>query len=203
MEETELIKLCIQKNILAWNEFVTRYSGLVYWAIKNKLKKWDYLYHPEDIEEIHQNVFFALWGKNKLEQLKDHSKIASWLVIISGNEAIDYLRYQKAQTPPKAISLFENIMQKDKTLTIADTLSAKEPSPSSLAEINEIEKILEDTINGLSAKERIIIKLNLLYNKKYREISEILHMPVGSVSTAVKNIKLKLKKRLKEKIQTF
>jgi len=200
MEEIELIKHCIQKDTLAWNEFITRYSGLVYWAIENKLKKWDYLYQPEDIEEIHQNVFSALWEKNKLKQLKEHSKIASWLVIISGNEAIDYFRYRKAQTPPKAISLFEDIIQKDKALTVADILPSKEPDPSSSAETNEIEKILEDTINSLSAKEHIIIKLNLLYNKKYREISEILHMPVGSVSTALKNIKIKLKKRLKEKI---
>lgn len=200
MEESELINRCIQRDPIAWNEFVGRYAGLVYWAIENRLKKWDYLYRPEDVEEIHQNAFFSLWNKNKLQQLKDQKKIAGWLVIVSGNEAIDYFKYQKRQTPPHAISIFEEIIKKDKVLVIADILHSKEPDPYSTAEAAEAESMLEKVISGLSAKGQIILKLNILYNKKYREIAEMLDMPVGSVSTVLKNTKLALKKRLEGKI---
>ena len=199
MEDFELINRCIQKDHLAWGEFVTRYSGLVYWAIENRLKKWDYLYRTEDIEEICQNVFLGLWKKNKLEQLKDQRKISSWLVIVSGNEAVDYFRLLKSQTPPNAISIFEEIIQKNKALSIADILPSRELSPSSKTELTEIENALEEALDSLPGKVKVIIKLNLLYNKKYREIAEILHMPVGSVSTAIKNTK----KFLKQKLQNF
>lgn len=196
MDETELIKRCIKKDPLAWNEFVKRYSGLVYWAIENRLKKWDYLYQPEDIEEIHQNIFFSLWNKNKLEQLKELKKLSSWLIIVSGNEAVDYFRHQRTQTPPNAISIFEKIIVKDKSIAIADLLSDDEKGH---IRAHEVEDILESEINDLSAKEKIILRLNALYNKKYREIAEMLHMPVGSVSTALKKIRTRLKRRLKEK----
>jgi RNA polymerase sigma factor (sigma-70 family) len=198
MKEIELINRCIKKDSLAWNEFVKRYSGLVWWAIENRLRKWDYFYQAEDIEEIHQNVFLSLWKKNKLEQLREREKISSWLIIVSGNEAVDYFRYQKSQTPPNAVSIFEEVIQKGGALTIADILPSKERGPSCNSALMEIENMLETEINTLSAKEKIIIRLNLLYNKKYREIAMILNMPVGSVSTALKNIKALLRKRLRK-----
>lgn len=200
MEDLELINRCIQKDKLAWNEFVRQYSGLVYWAIENRLKKWDYLYTSEDVEEIHQNVFLALWKNNKLEQIKDQKRVAAWLVIVSGNKAADYLRYQKSQTPPNAISIFEEIIKKDKAISISDILPSREQDPLSKIKLDEIEKILEDELNSLSAREMIILKLNLLYDKKYREIAKMFNMPLGSVSTALKNIKIKLKRQLKGKI---
>jgi len=203
MEDHELIDRCIQKDALAWNDFVKRYSSLVYWAIENRLKKWDYLYHPQDIEEIHQNVFLSLWKKNKLEQLKDQEKVSGWLVIISGNEAIDYFRYQKSQSPPNAISIFEEILVKDKAVALIDILSSEKQAPCREKELAEIENFLEEELNKLLPQEKIIIKLNILYNKKYREIADMLNMPIGSVATALKNIKIKLRKGLKEKIKDF
>lgn len=200
MKDLELVNRCIQRDPLAWNEFIRRYSPLVYWAIENRLKKWDYFYQPEDIEEIHQNVFFSLWKKNKLEQIREQQKISGWLIIISGNEAIDYFRYQKSQTPPNAISIFEEIIEKDKVTTIKDLLPSKDLNPYAKTELTEVEKILDEEIDKLPPKEKIIVRLNILYNKKYREIAEILNMPVGSVSTALKNIKVKLKKQLRGKI---
>ncbi|MDD5449451.1 MAG: sigma-70 family RNA polymerase sigma factor [Candidatus Omnitrophica bacterium] len=200
MNEIELINRCIQKDALAWNEFVRRYSGLVYWAIENRLKRWDYFYKIEDIEEIHQNVFLSLWKKNKLEQIKDQKRLTTWLVIISGNETVDYLRLQKSQTPPKAISLFEEIIKKGKAICVADVLKINEADARAKIKSEEIEKILSEEIERLSAAERLILKLNVLYGKKYREIAEIINMPIGTVSTTLKNIKQTLKGRLKEKI---
>jgi len=200
MSEQELINRCIQKDFLAWGEFVRRYSGLVYWAIEHRLKKWDYFYHHQDVEEIHQNVFLSLWKKNKLEQVKDQKKVAGWIVIVSGNEAIDYFRHEKSQVPPNAISIFEEIIQKDGAITLADILPSNKKDDSAANEPDEIGKILEAGINSLSAKEKLILKLNTLYNKKYREIAEMLDMPLGSVATSIKNIKSRLKKRLRGQI---
>lgn len=200
MDETELVQRCIEKDPIAWNVFVDRYSGLVYWAIRDRLKKWDYLYSPEDVEEVHQNVFLSLWKKNTLQQVRDQKKIAAWLVMVSGNEAIDYFRYRKAQTPPNAVSIFQQVVRGDKVMTLADILRSKDQSPSLKNEIIEIGAVLDEEFKCLAPKEKIILELNILYNKKYREIASMLNMPVGSVSTALKDIKEKLKERLKDKI---
>jgi len=200
MSEQELVNRCIRKDFLAWSEFVRRYSGLIYWAIENRLKKWAYFYHPQDVEEIHQNVFLSLWKKNKLEQVKDHKKITGWIVIVSGNEAINYFRHQKSQFPPNAISIFEEIIQKDGVMTLADILPSNKKDDIVINEPDEKGKILKEEIDLLPAKEKLILKLNVLYNKKYREIAEMLDMPIGTVSTTLKNIKMRLKNRLRGQI---
>lgn len=190
MEETRLLNLCIEKDDAAWSEFVERYSGLVRWAIDNRLKKWGYSYCPQDVEEIRQNVFFTLWHKDKLCRIKEQKALKAWIVIVSGNEAVDYFRHRKCQYPPNAISIFEEITKRDKTIKIADMLySGQEEEPDRSADI------LEREIEKLTDREKIILRLDTLYGKKYREIAEILHMPMGSVSTALRNIKKKLKQK--------
>lgn len=197
MSDKELITRCIQKDPIAWNEFVRRYSGLVYWAVENRLKKWDYLYKPEEVEEIHQNVFLSLWQKNKLEQLKDHDRISAWLIIVSGNEAVNYFRIQRFQLPPGAISIYEELIIKDKAVTLADMLPFSQKN--ALLE-EERENIISAEIEALAPKEKIILKLHMLYGKKYREIAKMLNTPLGTVCTMLKNIKIRLKRSLHKKI---
>jgi len=200
MQDRGLINLCIKKDAIAWGVFVKKYSGLVYWAIEDRLKKWDYLYHRDDIDEIYQTIFLNLWDKNKLEQVRDHKKIPGWLVIISGNEAIDYFRYQKAQSPPHAISIFEEIVYKNKVISIADLLPAKNENGISKTKEEESQLIINKALSALSDRDMIILKLSVLYKKKYREIAKMLHMPIGSVATALRSIKANLKRQLKGKI---
>jgi DNA-directed RNA polymerase specialized sigma24 family protein len=54
------------------------------------------------------------------------------------------------------------------------------------------------SIEALAPKEKIMLKLNMLYKKKYREIAEMMNMPLGTVCTMLKNIKFRLKKSLRE-----
>lgn len=196
MGETELIKRCVDKDPIAWGKFVKRYSALIYWAIQDRLKHWDYLYQPQDIEEIHQNVFLSLWKKDKLQNVKDPKKITAWLVVVAGNEAVDYFRYQKSQTPPCAVSIFEEIAQNGSVTTLADILAGASFSPVTDEESGEIENLVSEELERLLPRQKIIIKLNVLYGKKYREIAEMLNMPAGSVATAIRRIKQCLKNRI-------
>ena len=199
MDETKLIERCIQKDPLAWSEFVNRYSRLIYWTIKTRLKRWNYLFQLEDVDEIHQNVFLALWKKNKLQQVKDRRKIEAWIITISANETVDYFRHKKGQMPPNTVSIFEKITQKKGTVSIADLIPSQGPNPVHAADARNIHSLLERWIDCLSPKEKIIIKLNLLYGKRYREIAKILNMPIGTVASLIKRSKSNLKKRLKAK----
>ncbi len=57
---------------------------------------------------------------------------------------------------------------------------------------------IEESINALPAKEKLVAKLHLLYGKKFHEVSEILRMPIGTVSSHVKRAKIKLREKLKK-----
>jgi RNA polymerase sigma-70 factor (ECF subfamily) len=202
MGETELIARCVNKEPLAWAQFIRRYSPLVHWAIRDRLKKWGYPYHPQDVEEIHQDIFLSLWEKEKLTQLRDRSRVAPWLVVMAGNEAIDHFRRKKSLPPDNAVSIFEEIPQMDNATMLADILASPAVNQAEQdQEYENMEKLLGREIDRLAPREKIIIKLNVLHNKKYREIAEIMHMPLGSVASSIKNIKYRLRQRISEKIK--
>jgi RNA polymerase sigma factor (sigma-70 family) len=54
---------------------------------------------------------------------------------------------------------------------------------------SEIEKIMDD----MPPKEKLVIELNLFHDKKYREIADMLDMPLATVSSHIKRAKAKLK----------
>ena len=76
LSSDELVQNCIKKDKRAWDIFVERYSKVVFWAIRNRLKRFGYNFDEGDIEDIHQDVFISLWSDNKLAQIKDKDRVA-------------------------------------------------------------------------------------------------------------------------------
>ena len=66
MSREELIELCIKKDVLAWDEFIRKYQNLVrkavYYRLHNVLRN--------DVNDIVQEVFLALWKDDKLSSLR-------------------------------------------------------------------------------------------------------------------------------------
>src|SRR3989338_4455114 len=197
----ELIKNCIKKDKRAWDIFVERYSKVVFWAIRDRLKRFGYNFDEGDIEDIHQDVFISLWSDNKLAQVKDRSRVAGWLGMVAGNAAIDYFKNMKRQSPPNSLSLYEEIYKSgdggDKTLE--DVLPSQDAGPWKRAHLNDIFELVDSAINSLKPKEKIVVKLNLLHGMRHRDIAEALKMPVNTVSTTIARAKEDLKVKLRRK----
>lgn len=198
----ELIKGCINKDKRAWDIFVERYSKVVYWAIRDRLKRFGYNFEDEDVNDIHQDVFIVLWAGNKLAQLKDGDKVAGWLAMVAGNAAIDYFRRMKRQSPQNSISIYEEIYKNDdgEAKTLEEVLTSKGAGPDREAQLNDAREVLESAIESLKPKERMAAKLNLLHGMKHNEIADTLKLPVNTVSTTIARAKEELKQRLKGKI---
>jgi len=199
--DQELIESCIRKDKRAWDIFVERYSKVVFWAIRDRLKRFGYNFDEGDIEDIHQDVFISLWSDNKLAQVKDRSRVAGWLAMVAGNAAIDYFKKMKRQSPPNSLSLYEEIYKSgdggDKTLE--DVLPSQDAGPGKRAHLNDIFELVDSAINSLKPKEKIVVKLNLLHGMRHRDIAEALKMPVNTVSTTIARAKEDLKVKLRRK----
>lgn len=194
MQDLELINRCIQKEPLAWNEFVKKYSSLILIAAENRLKKYGFFLSYQEIEDIRQNVLTSLWRDNKLQTVKNRKDISYWLAIVSGNEAISYVRRLGKQGALRSESLFEKIDEAE----LIEIIPSDKSHPNEEAARNEISKKIEDAIESLPHKEKLTIKLNILYGKKYYEISDILALPKGTVSNYIKRAKEKLRVVLKD-----
>lgn len=136
-----------------FNELYSKYSNLVYRIAFSILK------NEENSKDIMQKVFLKIWEMDK-DKLPTNNE-ASWLYSITKNETLNYLRANK------------NAFDLDELYYVS-------------SEDNELNKMLDrDKYNriiaGLNVDEQEIVSLKILSNLSFKEISQILKMPIGTV----------------------
>ena len=148
-----IFKGIAEKEESNFNKLYERYNKLVY-AISFSILK-----NKENSEDITQIVFTKIWNMNTNNL--PTSNEASWLYSITKNETLNFLRKQKNTVNLEEVYYINN---DDK-------------------EINEI--IEKDTYNRMIAKldekEQEIVSLKILSGLSFKEISQILNMPMGTV----------------------
>ena len=153
-EELHNIFIGIKNNKeSAFKELYEKYRKLVY-AVSFSILK-----NKENSEELVQKVFIKLWQMEKNNF--PTSNESSWLYSMTKNEVLNFLRNQKEEIE---IDELYYITEEDK----------------------ELNKIIEkDTYNKiisrLNKKEQEIVSLKILSNLSFKEISQILHVPIGTV----------------------
>lgn len=178
-----LIQRCIHRDPDAWDEFVKHIAPLISYTIKDKFQRWGFNYQRSDIENLKQDILLSIWEKNKLETIKDNA--ISWICALSLHAASNYIRDLKPTDPPY-ISLLNH------------SLKSYYPLPSEELSNKNMQNAIDCALESLNYKENLIIKLLVLYGKKYKEIAQMLNMPIGTILAYASRAKLKLKKKLKK-----
>lgn len=180
-----LIPRCIQKDPEAWDQFVKSVSPLISNIIKLKFYRFGYSYREGYIDDIIQDILLSLWEKNRLATINDRGNILAWIYAYSSHFASNYIKRRKPPDGPKTVPLYYKI--KNNCLSPSEELIRRDLR-------NDIERALK----SLNNKENIIIKLNLLYGKRHKEISQMLNMPIGTVLVNAMRAKRKLRRILKK-----
>ncbi len=180
-EDTQsLVERCIQRDERAWSEFVERFSGLMYYSARERLRRNGFSFSQHDIEDIVQGIFLEIWEKRLLETVRERKKIKAWLSIVAQTRALNYKARKKERLLGEGeLYKIENVVAEDHKGIDEELLSR-----------------LEKAIEEFDAREKIIVKLNILYGKKHREIAKFMNMPINSVSTIIARKKKILKENL-------
>ncbi len=136
----------------------------------------------EDAEDILQEVFIKTY--QNLNDFDLSLKFSSWIYRICHNRVIS--NYRKTKNNPKIISMdSDNIFLKN----LATDLDLNE-------EINrrDIKNKFNRVLAKLDKKYREVLILRLLEEKDYKEISDILKKPMGTVATLISRAKKQFKK---------
>lgn len=137
----------------------------------------------EDVEDTLQDVFISAY-KN-LNDFDRDLKFSSWIYRIAHNKVISHFR--KVTARPKTVTYegdgqLLNILASDQDI-------AKDLERKYTAE--EVKSVLED----LDERYKEVLVLKFLEEKDYKEISDILEKPMGTVATLIN----RAKKQFKEK----
>ena len=182
--DKELVKRCLDGNAEAWSEFVDRFSGLIYWAIKRKLNRYNCVYLIRDVEDIYQRLFVSLWEKKSLMNVADRDNISPWLIVLASNLTIDFIRKKRREENfLLRVSEAKNISGDDEVVIFSE----------------ENKHLLDEGIKLLNEKEKVYLEFNYIASKKHKEIAKIFNTSVNSVSTIIARAKNKIRKYIKSK----
>ncbi|MCO5234867.1 MAG: RNA polymerase sigma-70 factor [Chitinophagaceae bacterium] len=119
----------------------------------------------ESTEEIVNDVFLAIWQKRHL--LPDVTKPEMYLFICAKNQALKHLKKQQLQTRPLS--------------EIKDFDCVLERTPHDIMITSEIHRRINEAINSLPPRCKLIFSLVKENNLRYREVAELLGLSLKTV----------------------
>lgn len=137
----------------------------------------------EDAEDTLQDVFLSAY-KN-LNDFDPELKFSSWIYRIAHNKVISHFR--KVTARPKTTT-YEGDNQ------LLNILASEEDIVKSLEKKHTAEQVRK-VIDELEPRYKEVLVLKFLEDKDYKEISDILQKPMGTVATLIN----RAKKQFKEK----
>jgi RNA polymerase sigma factor (sigma-70 family) len=167
-KEQTLIAGCLRSDKAAWDSFVLQYSNLVYHTIKKTLD----LHHAETradfVEDLYQEFFLSLLrdDRKKLRQFRGAQgcSLASWLRLLTARSTIDFLR-KRAQISGE----------------VASAISRQGPDLAEPLLNEEQERLLNQAIQTLSPRDRILLDLCYRQALASEQIATLLKTSVSAV----------------------
>jgi len=139
----------------------------------------------EDAEDILQEVFVKAY--QNLNDFDLNFKFSNWIYSIAHNTTISVFR--KKNVRPQTVSWED----KDLDNILKSTLDVEDASLQ-----KQTYKHILKIINQLPLKFKDVLILKFVEGKDYREISDILHKPMGTIATLINRAKKFLKQELEK-----
>ncbi|PLX20645.1 hypothetical protein C0584_05390 [Candidatus Parcubacteria bacterium] len=138
----------------------------------------------EEAEDILQEVFIKVY--QNLNSYDPSLKFSSWIYRITHNHVISSFRKLKSRAEGQVFEIteeeFNNISGEFDVLKEVD------------AQLNK--ELLGKVLNQLEPKYRDVLVLKFLEERDYKEISDIIKKPMGTVATLINRAKKKMEKEI-------
>lgn len=146
----------------AFTAILKKYSERLYWHIRRLVVSHD------DAHDVLQNLSIRVW--RGLADFRGDSSLYTWLYRIATNEALSFLESQKRRA----------------TLSLSDHESALENKLSAEPgfDARKLEWRLQQAIQALPEKQRVVFNLRYYDEMPYEQMSEITGTSVGALKAS-------------------
>ena len=172
--DEQLLSMFRQGRREAFTVLLRRYEGELYGYLRR------YLGDGELAEDVFQNTFLQLF--TKANQYEAGRPVRPWLYTIATHQAIDAMRRQGRH---QAVSLDQ---ERDE-LAGADTpqllglLESRGPGPLDQLQADERRQMVRASVDRLPDFLRHVVVLAYYQGLKYKDVADILGIPVGTVKS--------------------
>lgn len=156
----DLVRAAARGEMLAWSRLVRRFGGLVRGVARS------YGLNDADVADVSQVVWLRL--VDHLGRLRDPNRVAGWLATTTRNESLRTFRQRDRTRPTSDIDILNRLQ---------DT-----SEPDAALARQERTEVLRELIQTLAHNERRLLEMFTMDPQpSYKEISEALGIPVGSI----------------------
>jgi RNA polymerase sigma-70 factor, ECF subfamily len=183
LDDQSLVQACRSGQTEAFGVLVRRYQDRLYPTVHRLLGS------AEDTEDILQDTFVRAF--EKLDQFHGESSFYTWIYRIAVNLALSGHRKRRVRSAHR-------IKWEHST---SHGLEPRDESPEADATVSleraERERIVTAALDQLGPEHRAVVILKDFDGRRYEEISEILHIPVGTVRSRLHRARCELRDRLR------
>lgn len=183
--DAELLRAVLAGDTTAYRGLVEKYQGRVYAMVYGMLR------NREDARDTTQEAFVKAY--NSLEKFRLESSFYTWLYRIAMNLSIDLIRKRKRR---KTTSFDEAIASRDGDGGISEVHHGDSPSKS--LERKQLYGRIMEALDTLPEDQKQAVLLRELEGLSYREISEVMDIPEGTVMSRLFYARKKLQAILSE-----
>lgn len=175
--DAELITLSQQGDKQAFAELVDRYQKRVYTMAVRLLGDM------EESRDVAQEAFLRVY--RALPRFQKDADFLPWLYTITANIARDRWRRRKREEGAISVPF-------DETIAAADNRF----SPETILEAKDMKQMVEKAVASLPWEYRVAIVLRHIQDLSYKEIAEIMKLPLNTVKTRIRRGRLMLREIL-------
>lgn len=146
----------------AFTAIVRKYQQKLYWHIRRMVVE------HEDSNDILQLVFIKMW--NNLEDFRGDANLYTWLYRIATNETITWLEKEKRR--------------RSVPLDTEEGLLNEKLAAQQGFDANKLEWKLQQAIQQLPEKQRIVFSLRYYDEMPYEEMAEVLNTSEGALKAS-------------------
>jgi len=175
-KDEEIVREARADGPKGFGPIVERYQHAVFGVALSRLG------NLSDAEDTAQQVFIEAY--QRLDQLKDPTRLGAWLRSITVHRCIDLLRQRKGVLP----------------LDWAENLADPDPTPLETMEKAELRTRVMSAIAGLPRKQRETVTLFYINGYSIKDIAAMQEAPIGSIKRRLHDARGRLKEEMMDMV---
>jgi len=177
ISDDQILSLCNEEAKIeqGFKLLMQKYQERLYWHVRRMV------FEHDDANDVIQNTFIKVF--RSINKFEGKSKLYTWLYRIATNESITFLNKKNRKS---TASLDNEDYNLENQLKADDYFDG-----------DEIQRKLQDALNKLPEKQRVVFNLRYFDELGYKEMSEVLGTSVGALKASYHHAVKKIESYLK------
>lgn len=171
-----LVRRCVAGEAAAWEEIVRQFNRRIYNLC------YRFAGSPDDAQDLTQEVFIKIY-RTLPSFDAGKASFVTWVTTVTRNLLVDHFR--KGKYDRLTDSLDAPLGEEEDGLSVSTQIQDKGQAPDERLQARETSEMVHRALQKLSPELREAVILRDLQDLDYKEISQVLKIPEGTVKSRI------------------